>query len=202
MVLLSALVGIYYNVIVAYTLFYFFSSLTSNLPWANCQNWWNNKETCRESTGQLHFFQITKYFKRFIRIQTHSIPQNQKQVMSLFSKFESCFHSLYFCGLTYLVRLQMNHPCIELLIYVHNLDFKNYGSILVDLPCLPRTLCDFFADFECVIENIASSEALQFIDEPSSSFIGRGPVFSEGQCNSSNAQNLDNLTKSLTSLSF
>uniref|UniRef100_H2ZHW6 Transporter n=1 Tax=Ciona savignyi TaxID=51511 RepID=H2ZHW6_CIOSA len=46
MVVLSAFVGIYYNVIIAYTVFYFFSSLTSNLPWESCNNWWNNQTTC------------------------------------------------------------------------------------------------------------------------------------------------------------
>nr|XP_018670759.1 sodium- and chloride-dependent neutral and basic amino acid transporter B(0+)-like isoform X1 [Ciona intestinalis] len=49
MVVLSAFVGIYYNVIIAYTVFYFFSSLTSNLPWETCDNWWNNQTTCRTS---------------------------------------------------------------------------------------------------------------------------------------------------------
>ncbi|XP_039272885.2 sodium- and chloride-dependent neutral and basic amino acid transporter B(0+)-like [Styela clava] len=46
MVTLSALVGIYYNVIIAYTVFYFFSSLTNSLPWESCDNWWNNKTLC------------------------------------------------------------------------------------------------------------------------------------------------------------
>lgn len=44
MVILSSLVGIYYNVIIAYTVFYFFSSLTSTLPWLDCENWWNDDE--------------------------------------------------------------------------------------------------------------------------------------------------------------
>uniref|UniRef100_H2ZHW9 Transporter n=1 Tax=Ciona savignyi TaxID=51511 RepID=H2ZHW9_CIOSA len=46
MVILSSYVGIYYNVIIAYTVFYFFSSLTSNLPWESCDNWWNNQTSC------------------------------------------------------------------------------------------------------------------------------------------------------------
>lgn len=52
MVILSSLVGIYYNVIICYTVFYFFSSLTSNLPWENCDNWWNNPEMCRKTFGK------------------------------------------------------------------------------------------------------------------------------------------------------
>jgi len=42
MVVLSAFVGIYYNVIISYTVFYFFASLTSVLPWVSCENWWNS----------------------------------------------------------------------------------------------------------------------------------------------------------------
>jgi len=42
MVVLSAFVGIYYNVIISYTVFYFFASLTPILPWVSCDNWWNS----------------------------------------------------------------------------------------------------------------------------------------------------------------
>ena len=41
MVLYSAYVGIYYNVIIAYSVYYFFSSLDSKLPWIDCNNYWN-----------------------------------------------------------------------------------------------------------------------------------------------------------------
>jgi solute carrier family 6 amino acid transporter-like protein 5/7/9/14 len=38
---LNALVSIYYNVIIALSLFYLFSSFTSELPWSSCSNPWN-----------------------------------------------------------------------------------------------------------------------------------------------------------------
>ncbi|KAM8972909.1 sodium-dependent proline transporter [Pelodytes ibericus] len=41
MLLIVALVAIYYNMIIAYVLFYLFASLTSSLPWEHCGNWWN-----------------------------------------------------------------------------------------------------------------------------------------------------------------
>jgi len=44
MVVLSAFVGIYYNVIISYTVFYFFASFTSELPWQSCGSWWNSPE--------------------------------------------------------------------------------------------------------------------------------------------------------------
>ncbi|GAB6029115.1 Solute carrier 6 [Chamberlinius hualienensis] len=46
MFMVSFLVGIYYNMIIAWTFFYLFSSFTSDLPWASCDNAWNT-EACR-----------------------------------------------------------------------------------------------------------------------------------------------------------
>ncbi|KAJ6667914.1 hypothetical protein lerEdw1_016235 [Lerista edwardsae] len=40
-ILIVSLVAIYYNMIIAYVLFYLFASLTNNLPWQYCSNWWN-----------------------------------------------------------------------------------------------------------------------------------------------------------------
>ncbi|TSL82618.1 Lysophosphatidylcholine acyltransferase 1 [Bagarius yarrelli] len=41
-ILISLYVGFYYNVIIAWALFYLFSSFTSELPWVNCNNTWNS----------------------------------------------------------------------------------------------------------------------------------------------------------------
>ncbi|RWS28104.1 Sodium- and chloride-dependent glycine transporter 1-like protein, partial [Leptotrombidium deliense] len=46
MFLMSALVCIYYNMIIAWALFYLLSSFSSQLPWSNCNNSWNTK-ACR-----------------------------------------------------------------------------------------------------------------------------------------------------------
>ncbi|GFO44117.1 eukaryotic translation initiation factor 3 subunit f [Plakobranchus ocellatus] len=44
MIVCSALVSIYYNVIIAWSQFYFFASFTDKLPWAGCDNAeWNTK---------------------------------------------------------------------------------------------------------------------------------------------------------------
>lgn len=53
MLLIVGLVAIYYNMIIAYVLFYLFASLTSTLPWEHCGNWWNT-ERCLEHRGTKH----------------------------------------------------------------------------------------------------------------------------------------------------
>ena len=38
MIALSSIVGVYYNVIMGWSIYYLFSGFTSQLPWANCTN--------------------------------------------------------------------------------------------------------------------------------------------------------------------
>lgn len=47
MFLMSTLVGVYYNMILAWALFYLCSSFTSHVPWSSCDNWWNTN-ACRK----------------------------------------------------------------------------------------------------------------------------------------------------------
>ncbi|CAF1581131.1 unnamed protein product [Rotaria magnacalcarata] len=49
----SFLVSIYYNVIIAWCLFYLFASFRSKLQWSDCGNWWNT-ERCA-TTGKYQF---------------------------------------------------------------------------------------------------------------------------------------------------
>ena len=41
MVIINTIIGIYYNVIVGWTIYFFFASMTSELPWTHCGNAWN-----------------------------------------------------------------------------------------------------------------------------------------------------------------
>lgn len=45
MIVLTGIVSIYYNVILAWTLYYFGMSFSSDLPWTRCDKEWNT-DTC------------------------------------------------------------------------------------------------------------------------------------------------------------
>ena len=47
MMMLSGYIAIYYNVIISWAFFYFFSSFSWTLPWSSCDNPWNSAN-CRE----------------------------------------------------------------------------------------------------------------------------------------------------------
>ena len=42
MTVVSGLVGIYYNIIIAWPIYYLFASFNSQLPWEFCGNEWNS----------------------------------------------------------------------------------------------------------------------------------------------------------------
>ncbi|XP_078332547.1 sodium- and chloride-dependent glycine transporter 2-like isoform X2 [Crassostrea virginica] len=65
MVIVSWLIGLYYNVIIAHVLFYLCASFTSELPWTTCDNEWNTPY-CRvydyvkeSSKGNISLFNST-----------------------------------------------------------------------------------------------------------------------------------------------
>ena len=48
MFMVSLLVSIYYNVIIAWAIFYLFASFKSQLPWASCDQAWNSPCKCQQ----------------------------------------------------------------------------------------------------------------------------------------------------------
>jgi len=50
MCMLSLYIGTYYNIILSWAFFYIFSSFSSTLPWASCDNWWNTVACSRVDT--------------------------------------------------------------------------------------------------------------------------------------------------------
>ena len=45
MVVVSFLVMIYYNLVIAYSFHYLFSGFAKVLPWTRCDAWWNRKKS-------------------------------------------------------------------------------------------------------------------------------------------------------------
>ncbi|GLH14578.1 Sodium- and chloride-dependent GABA transporter ine [Gryllus bimaculatus] len=52
-VVISFLMSTYYNVIIAYALYYFFSAFKSDVPWASCGHSWNTPQCWRPGDGVL-----------------------------------------------------------------------------------------------------------------------------------------------------
>ena len=43
MVIVTTVVALYYNMIIAWTIFYMFASMTAELPWERCHEGWSSK---------------------------------------------------------------------------------------------------------------------------------------------------------------
>uniref|UniRef100_A0A4W3JNB1 Transporter n=1 Tax=Callorhinchus milii TaxID=7868 RepID=A0A4W3JNB1_CALMI len=61
-ILISLYVGFYYNVIIAWALYYLFSSFTMELPWIHCNNSWNSPN-CSDFTNMTKQNSPTKYYQ-------------------------------------------------------------------------------------------------------------------------------------------
>jgi len=55
MVIISAIVCVYYNVIIAWTVYYFVLSFSWELPWSTCNNDWNTDNCYTRSGNNSHF---------------------------------------------------------------------------------------------------------------------------------------------------
>lgn len=58
MFVVSVFICIYYNMIIAYTLYYLFASFAANLPWAECGEW------ATEGGKSCPSWQHSKYYTR------------------------------------------------------------------------------------------------------------------------------------------
>ena len=47
MFLVSACVGIYYNMVIAWAFYYTFASFAKDVPWKTCNNTWNTEGLCQ-----------------------------------------------------------------------------------------------------------------------------------------------------------
>ena len=76
-VLLMFYVGIFYNVVISYAIFFLFASFDPSLPWKDCNNWWNT-ENCRANSDCM--IDMGMIFKNFSYLEAnHLITDLQAQ---------------------------------------------------------------------------------------------------------------------------
>lgn len=65
--LIDIYMGMYYNTIIGWAVYYFFASFTSQLPWTSCDNVWNTEDcmsvtnvnfTANQTTPAKEFFEL------------------------------------------------------------------------------------------------------------------------------------------------
>ena len=66
----SCFVGLYYNMIIAWTIYYLFASFTSKLPWDTCQNDFNSP--CK---SQFYSLKISKKHQKSIELYPHFLKK-------------------------------------------------------------------------------------------------------------------------------
>lgn len=71
MIIVSAIVMLYYNLIIAWTIFYMFASFRTQLPWQNCEPEWSTESKWKlkkkhffGSVGCGRGFQVVQFFFR------------------------------------------------------------------------------------------------------------------------------------------
>ena len=72
-VLIAFYTDFFYNIIIAWALYYFFASFTSDLPWTSCNNSWNTPDCydghMRSSPANLqHYIESTTYNDSLARV--------------------------------------------------------------------------------------------------------------------------------------
>ena len=68
MVVCNIMVALYYNVIIAWSIYYFFASMTSSLPWEFCGNSWNT-DLCMHSSEAGNLTGVLRMYEQFIKVE-------------------------------------------------------------------------------------------------------------------------------------
>ncbi|KAL3319021.1 hypothetical protein Ciccas_002321 [Cichlidogyrus casuarinus] len=62
--ILNFLVAMYYNVIIAWSAFYVFSSMSKTIPWSTCDNWWNTARCISVKQNPVNATSAVEFFHR------------------------------------------------------------------------------------------------------------------------------------------
>ena len=83
-VLILLLMNTYYNVLIAYALFYMFASITNELPWASCKNLWNTPNCIESRYGKIfaeNYYKLPMLLS--VNILTPVVSKNTRVFLNL-----------------------------------------------------------------------------------------------------------------------
>ena len=93
MVIISAVVCVYYNVIIAWTIYYFVLSFAWELPWSTCNNDWNSPNCYTRSSNSSQFNGINDTDRiNFTRNNTRSPSEEFFELVFHLSTFVVWYH--------------------------------------------------------------------------------------------------------------
>ena len=78
-IVIATYISWYYNTIIAWCVYYFFSSMRQDVPWKTCTNEWNLEETCMKYPTDERFNTSTGLFCYKTDNSTPCIFKNQTQ---------------------------------------------------------------------------------------------------------------------------
>ena len=124
MVIISAIVCVYYNVIIAWTVYYFVLSWSWDLPWATCGNDWNTDYCYIRSGNNSRFNGINVTDRANITLNKTRSPSEEffELVFTLMSQNDKCQLQLF----TDMVQYTVIHGCI--------MENRSVGDSLPFLP--------------------------------------------------------------------
>ncbi len=155
MVVCSGLVAIYYNVIITYTIFYMFKSMTSSLPWVGCHHEWNTPycselvEECIAGKGIM--------LANNTCVQLHDLDEEQLATynVSMATEGNSTYYTLNYTDPLAHERVRPSEEYYRNGVLHDSGDISKSGYVIWQLAlCL---LLAWFIEFICLAKGVKSS---------------------------------------------
>lgn len=108
-VLIAFYVDFYYNVIIAWSLRFFFASFTNDLPWTSCNNPWNTR-LCKPVSMD--------YISKFIRMNILDVALDWLLLFVIVFLFCYCCRCRRHCCCCFYAK---HNWCLIIILYAHSL---------------------------------------------------------------------------------